>query len=91
MADISPAQNDPGAPVIVARGVRKHYGPIHAVDGVDLEVRSGELFGLIGHDPWRSDDAIHLAIAHGFTTGDWLVPRVAGEPWLAGPPPDTTW
>ncbi|MDZ7584460.1 MAG: ABC transporter ATP-binding protein [Thiobacillus sp.] len=36
--------------LIVARGVHKHYGPIRAVDGVDLDIRSGELFGLIGHN-----------------------------------------
>jgi Cu-processing system ATP-binding protein len=36
--------------LIVARGVHKHYGPIRAVDGVDLDIRRGELFGLIGHN-----------------------------------------
>jgi Cu-processing system ATP-binding protein len=36
--------------VIVARGVRKHYGAIAAVDGVDLDIQRGELFGLIGHN-----------------------------------------
>ncbi|MDO9467154.1 MAG: ABC transporter ATP-binding protein [Thiobacillus sp.] len=36
--------------LIVARGVHKHYGPIRAVDGVDLDIRPGELFGLIGHN-----------------------------------------
>ncbi|NDP47695.1 MAG: ABC transporter ATP-binding protein [Sulfuriferula multivorans] len=36
--------------VIIARDVHKHYGPIHAVDGVDLDIRAGELFGLIGHN-----------------------------------------
>ena len=40
------------------------------------------LAGFAGHDPWKSDDAVHLAIAHGFASGDdWLVPRLAGEPW----------
>ncbi len=50
MADISPTPDKADAPLIVARGVRKFYGPIHAVDGVDLDVRAGELFGLIGHN-----------------------------------------
>jgi len=45
-----PTLNDAGAPLIVAHGVRKHYGTIRAVDGVDLDIRSGELFGLIGHN-----------------------------------------
>lgn len=40
------------------------------------------LTGLIGHDPWKTDDAIHLGIAHGILTGDgWLLPAIAGEPW----------
>ena len=36
--------------------------------------------GLIGHDPWKNDDAIGIGIAHQFAShGDWLVPRLAGE------------
>lgn len=31
-----------------ATGLRKSYGDVVAVDGVDLEVRRGEIFGLIG-------------------------------------------
>ncbi len=40
------------------------------------------LAGIAGHDPWKTEDAIHIGIAHGFATGgDWLFPHVAGEPW----------
>lgn len=35
---------------IQARGVAKHYGALHAVDGIDLMVQRGEIFGLIGHN-----------------------------------------
>jgi 4-amino-4-deoxy-L-arabinose transferase-like glycosyltransferase len=36
--------------------------------------------GLIGHDPWKTDDAIGIGIAHQFANhGDWLLPRLAGE------------
>lgn len=36
----------------------------------------------IGHDPWKTEDAIHIGIAHGFATeGRWLFPHVAGEAW----------
>lgn len=38
------------APAIALRGVVKHYGAVHAVDGVDFDVRRGEVFGLIGHN-----------------------------------------
>jgi Cu-processing system ATP-binding protein len=37
-------------PAIQARGLTKHYGSLHAVDGVDLAVQKGEIFGLIGHN-----------------------------------------
>ena len=36
--------------VIEARAVVKDYGEVRAVDGVDLQVQAGELFGLIGHN-----------------------------------------
>lgn len=43
--------------------------------------------GLAAHDPWKSVDAVTIEIAHGMlASGDWLVPRVAGEPWLETPP-----
>ncbi len=43
--------------------------------------------GLFGHDPWKTHDAIGIAIAHGMaTSGDGIVPRVAGMPWLYDPP-----
>lgn len=32
------------------RGVSKYYGALHAVDGVDLDIPRGEIFGLIGHN-----------------------------------------
>ncbi|WP_157621752.1 ABC transporter ATP-binding protein [Serinicoccus hydrothermalis] len=34
--------------VITARGLRKTYGEVHAVDGIDFEVEAGESFGLLG-------------------------------------------
>lgn len=35
-------------PIIRTRGLVKHYGKVHALEGVDLEVRPGEIFGFIG-------------------------------------------
>ncbi|MFZ1492817.1 MAG: ABC transporter ATP-binding protein [Candidatus Competibacter denitrificans] len=35
---------------IEVRGAVKHFGETRAVDGVDLTVQAGELFGLIGHN-----------------------------------------
>ncbi|MEW6689420.1 MAG: glycosyltransferase family 39 protein, partial [Pseudomonadota bacterium] len=43
--------------------------------------------GLVGHDPWRAFDVLAIEVAHQMhLSGDWLVPRVAGEPWLEDPP-----
>ena len=43
--------------------------------------------GLFNHDPWKSFDAIGVEVVHQMLlTGDWLVPRVAGQPWLEDPP-----
>ena len=71
MADISLMQTETEPAVIVARGVHKHYGPIHAVDGVDLDIRAGELFGLIGHNGAGKSTMFKLMLG--------LIPVTAGE------------
>ena len=40
-------ENDMTA-VVAIRGVHKHYRNVHALKGVDLEIRRGEFFGLLG-------------------------------------------
>src|ERR1041384_8864419 len=35
---------------ISIRGLRKSYGPIEAVRGIDIDIQQGEIFGLIGPD-----------------------------------------
>ena len=43
--------------------------------------------GLAGHDLWKTHDAIGLGIVYDMaTSGQPLVPRVAGMPWLFDPP-----
>lgn len=43
--------------------------------------------GLFAHEPWKSFDAIGVEVVHQMqVTGDWLVPRIAGDPWLEDPP-----
>jgi ABC-2 type transport system ATP-binding protein len=34
--------------VIVTRGLVKRYGRLHAVDGIDLDVRQGDVYGFLG-------------------------------------------
>lgn len=36
--------------LISVRGAVKHFGEVRAVDGIDLDIERGEIFGLIGHN-----------------------------------------
>lgn len=38
----------PPANVLEARGLKRHFGSVPAVDGVDLTVREGEIYGFLG-------------------------------------------
>ena len=43
--------------------------------------------GLVGHDPWKTDDAIGIGIVHQMIEhGRWIVPYLAGEPFLEDGP-----
>lgn len=43
--------------------------------------------GLLGHDPWKTEDAIGTGIVHQILNhGAWLVPSLAGEPFLEDGP-----
>jgi len=37
-------------PVVETRGLRRDFKAVHAVDGLDVAIRPGELFGLVGPD-----------------------------------------
>jgi ABC-2 type transport system ATP-binding protein len=36
------------APAIEFRALKKRYGAVHALDGINLEVGRGEIFGFLG-------------------------------------------
>ncbi|NIO69204.1 MAG: ATP-binding cassette domain-containing protein, partial [Anaerolineae bacterium] len=36
--------------MIEAKGLTRHYKKLEAVRGIDLEVRRGEIFGIVGPD-----------------------------------------
>jgi ABC-type sugar transport system ATPase subunit len=38
----------PNQPAILAEGLRKTFGAVHALDGVDLSARAGSVLGLLG-------------------------------------------
>lgn len=43
--------------------------------------------GLIGREPWKADEAYTLGlIKHVVDSGDWVVPTLAGEPFMEKPP-----
>ncbi len=48
LADTQGAKPRPDGPVLSLKGVRKHFGGVIAVDGIDLELAPGEILGLIG-------------------------------------------
>ena len=52
------------APAISLRGVRKTFGDVHAVDGVDLDIADGEFFSLLG--PSGSGKTTTLRLIAGF-------------------------
>ena len=43
--------------------------------------------GLVGHDPWKTDDAVGIGIVHQMLGhGQWIVPHLAGEPYFEDGP-----
>ena len=43
--------------------------------------------GLIGHQPWKPDEAYSFGlIYHIFQSGNWIVPTLGGEPFMEKPP-----
>ena len=38
----------PPTSVVQVQNVAKHFGAIHAVDGITLSVHQGEIYGLLG-------------------------------------------
>lgn len=61
---------------IEVQGVHKHYGALHAVDGIDLRVERGEIFGLIGHNGAGKSTLFKMILG--------LVPATLGEIRVGG-------
>jgi len=57
-------------------GLHKHYGAVHALDGVNLEVAPGSVFGFMGPNGAGKTTAIRIL------TG--LAKPSAGRAWVAG-------
>jgi ABC-2 type transport system ATP-binding protein len=49
-------------PAILVQALKKHFGPVHAVDGIDLAVAPGECFGLLGRNGAGKSTTIKMLI-----------------------------
>jgi ABC-2 type transport system ATP-binding protein len=70
---------DAGAPALSVRNLRKTYKDVVAVDGLDLEVCSGECFGLLG--PNGAGKTTTIEICEGLTEADSGEVEVLGLRW----------
>ncbi len=55
-----PGAADPGTVMISARGLRKSYGELEAVAGIDVEVHKGEAFGFLGPNGAGKSSAMRM-------------------------------
>jgi ABC-type Fe3+/spermidine/putrescine transport system ATPase subunit len=73
---VPPADASADASFLDLRGVSKHFGPVRAVDGVDLQIARGEFFSLLG--PSGCGKTTLLRMLAGFeypTTGSLQHPK----------------
>ncbi|HET7469293.1 MAG TPA: ABC transporter ATP-binding protein [Gemmatimonadales bacterium] len=68
----------PAAPLFI-RQLRKSYGDVVAVNGIDLTVRSGECFGLLG--PNGAGKTTTIEICEGLTAPDAGEVVILGRRW----------
>ncbi len=71
-----------GRIVAELKGVRKHYGEVRALRGVDLQVRSGEVLALLGPNGAGKTTTVGLLLG--------LLKPTAGEVSLFGGDPSST-
>jgi ABC-type multidrug transport system ATPase subunit len=70
-------------PTIEATGLRKRYGSVAALDGLDLAVESGQVVGLLGPNGAGKTTALRILVG--------LVRADAGRVTIAGEAVDQTW
>jgi ABC-2 type transport system ATP-binding protein len=64
--------------VVRARGIRKYFGEVIALDGVDLDIRSGQVHGLIG--PNGAGKTTLLGLLLGLAVADGGTLEILGTP-----------
>ncbi|HEX6792424.1 MAG TPA: branched-chain amino acid ABC transporter ATP-binding protein/permease [Casimicrobiaceae bacterium] len=53
-----------GAPLLVVRGLRKSFRGVRALDGVDIDVRDGEILGVLGPNGSGKSTLINVVSGH---------------------------
>src|SRR5688572_25699288 len=69
----------PSATAVLCRGLVKRFGQVVAVNGLDLDVRRGECFGMLG--PNGAGKTTTVEILEGLTPADEGDVEVLGERW----------
>jgi ABC-2 type transport system ATP-binding protein len=67
-----------GEPAIRTSELTRHFGDVVALDGLNLEVQQGEIFGFLGPNGAGKSTTIRLLLN--------LIRPTAGEAWLMGVP-----
>jgi ABC-2 type transport system ATP-binding protein len=73
---------------ITVRGLRKSYGPAVAVDGIDLDIRRGEVFALVGPNGAGKTTTVEILEGYRYRDGGTVAvlgedPVSAGRDWRA--------
>jgi ABC-2 type transport system ATP-binding protein len=76
---IPPMKSPPAGVALQVRNLRKAYQDVVAVDGLDLEILSGECFGLLG--PNGAGKTTTIEICEGLNTPDAGEVLVLGRRW----------
>ncbi|MFE5771904.1 ABC transporter ATP-binding protein [Streptomyces sp. NPDC056485] len=71
---------------VEVRGLRKQYGEVTAVDGLDLTIRQGEVFGLLGPNGAGKSTTVEILQGHRERDGGEVSvlgadPATAGRAW----------
>jgi ABC-2 type transport system ATP-binding protein len=69
--------------VVTVENLRKHYGDVHAVDGISFEIHEGEIFGLLGPNGAGKTTTINVLCTYTEPTAGKII--VAGHSVTAEP------